>query len=136
MPAGLAGRPTNACAGRATRGAGRATRGAPRGARGAGAAGGWLLVHGHRDSGLGCAAQAGALGYLAKDAARAQASPGPPDQRPGGGPPDGPPGAGDLTPREAEVLRLIAAGASNREIARALSVSEADGQDPREPDLR
>ena len=31
----------------------------------------------------------------------------------------------DLTPREAEVLRLIAAGKSNREIARALFVSEA-----------
>jgi len=33
--------------------------------------------------------------------------------------------ADDLTPREAEVLRLIAAGKSNREIARALFVSEA-----------
>jgi DNA-binding CsgD family transcriptional regulator len=33
------------------------------------------------------------------------------------------PGDGDLTPREAEVLRLIAAGQSNREIARALFVS-------------
>jgi DNA-binding NarL/FixJ family response regulator len=31
----------------------------------------------------------------------------------------------DLTPRESEVLRLIAAGRSNREIARALVVSEA-----------
>ena len=31
----------------------------------------------------------------------------------------------ELTPREAEVLRLIAAGRSNREIARALFVSEA-----------
>ena len=31
----------------------------------------------------------------------------------------------DLTRREAEVLRLIAAGKSNREIARALFVSEA-----------
>ena len=101
------------------------------------------------------ALQAGALGYLTKDAtraqigravlaaaagqavldpgvqqrlleaaARAQAS-GSPDQRPGGGPPDGLPGTGDLTPREAEVLRLIAGGASNREIARALFVSEA-----------
>jgi DNA-binding NarL/FixJ family response regulator len=40
--------------------------------------------------------------------------------------PDSPsPDAGDLTPREAEVLRLIAAGQSNREIARALFVSEA-----------
>ena len=41
--------------------------------------------------------------------------------------PIGPAGASDadLTPREAEVLRLIAAGKSNREIARALFVSEA-----------
>ena len=40
----------------------------------------------------------------------------------------GAPGAAspdDLTPREAEVLRLIAAGQSNREIARTLFVSEA-----------
>ena len=35
------------------------------------------------------------------------------------------PGAEDLTPREVEVLRLIAAGQSNREIARTLFVSEA-----------
>jgi DNA-binding NarL/FixJ family response regulator len=41
------------------------------------------------------------------------------------GSPGASPGNGDLTPREAEVLRLIAAGASNREIARALFVSEA-----------
>jgi DNA-binding NarL/FixJ family response regulator len=34
-------------------------------------------------------------------------------------------GEGDLTPREADVLRLIAEGKSNREIARALYVSEA-----------
>ena len=41
------------------------------------------------------------------------------------GSPDATAGDDDLTPREAEVLRLIAAGASNREIARALFVSEA-----------
>jgi DNA-binding NarL/FixJ family response regulator len=35
------------------------------------------------------------------------------------------PGDGDLTLREAEVLRLIAAGQANREIARTLFVSEA-----------
>ena len=35
------------------------------------------------------------------------------------------PDDGDLTQREAEVLRLIADGRSNREIARALFVSEA-----------
>jgi DNA-binding NarL/FixJ family response regulator len=34
-------------------------------------------------------------------------------------------GEGDLTPRESDVLRLIAEGKSNREIARALYVSEA-----------
>jgi DNA-binding CsgD family transcriptional regulator len=39
--------------------------------------------------------------------------------------PAGPSAADDLTPREAEVLRLIAAGKSNREIARSLFVSEA-----------
>ena len=110
------------------------------------------------------ALQAGALGYLTKDAtraeigravlaaaagqavldpgvqqrllsaaARAQAPAGSPDQPPAGspdqaragGPPDGPAGEADLTPRETEVLRLIATGASNREIARALFVSEA-----------
>jgi len=35
------------------------------------------------------------------------------------------PDSSDLTPREAEALRLIAAGQSNREIARTLFVSEA-----------
>jgi DNA-binding NarL/FixJ family response regulator len=38
--------------------------------------------------------------------------------------PDLPPGFADLTPRELEVLRLIAQGASNREIAKALYISE------------
>jgi DNA-binding NarL/FixJ family response regulator len=98
------------------------------------------------------ALRAGALGYLTKDATRAEIgravvaaaagqavldpavqqrllsaatrSPGPVAQ-----PPDRaaaqPPGADDLTPREVDVLRLIAAGRSNREIARTLFVSEA-----------
>jgi DNA-binding NarL/FixJ family response regulator len=35
-----------------------------------------------------------------------------------------PPGWAELTPREQEVLRLIANGASNREIAQALYISE------------
>ena len=42
-----------------------------------------------------------------------------------GAPGQAAPGAEDLTPREVEVLRLIAAGQSNREIARTLFVSEA-----------
>jgi DNA-binding NarL/FixJ family response regulator len=89
------------------------------------------------------ALQAGALGYLTKDATRAEigravlaaaagqavldpavqqrllsaavrAPAAQPDQDPD-----------ELTPRESDVLRLIAAGKSNREIARALYVSEA-----------
>jgi DNA-binding NarL/FixJ family response regulator len=89
------------------------------------------------------ALQAGALGYLTKDATRAEigravlaaaagqavldpavqqrllsaavrAPAAPPDQDPD-----------ELTPRESDVLRLIAAGKSNREIARALFVNEA-----------
>jgi DNA-binding NarL/FixJ family response regulator len=98
------------------------------------------------------ALRAGALGYLTKDATRAEIgraihaaaagqaildpavqqrllsaatrAPEPPEAA---GVPDLPGAAGldDLTPREAEVLRLIAAGESNREIARALFVSEA-----------
>jgi DNA-binding NarL/FixJ family response regulator len=88
------------------------------------------------------ALQAGALGYLTKDATRAeigravqaaaagQAVLDPEVQQrllsaaaraPAAASSD----EGDLTPRESEVLRLIAAGRSNREIARQLFVSEA-----------
>jgi DNA-binding NarL/FixJ family response regulator len=90
------------------------------------------------------ALQAGALGYLTKDATRAeigravlaaaagQAVLDPAVQqkllsRAAGVPvsPAAVPDENDLTPREAEVLRLIAAGQSNREIAKSLFVSEA-----------
>jgi DNA-binding NarL/FixJ family response regulator len=114
-----------------------------------------LTTYADDDSIIG-ALQAGALGYLTKDAtraeigravlaaaagqaildpgvqqrllsaaARAAGSPGSPGTAQVPGPPGASPGDDDLTPREAEVLRLIAAGASNREIARALFVSEA-----------
>jgi DNA-binding NarL/FixJ family response regulator len=96
------------------------------------------------------ALQAGALGYLTKDATRAEigralqaaaagqavldpgvqqrllsAAARAPEVSPLPGTSGDSADAGDLTPREAEVLRLIAAGQSNREIARALFVSEA-----------
>jgi DNA-binding NarL/FixJ family response regulator len=93
------------------------------------------------------ALQAGALGYLTKDATRAEigravvaAAAGQAVLDPGvqqrllsaaarapamPGSADSSAGDGELTPREAEVLRLIAAGQSNREIARTLFVSEA-----------
>jgi DNA-binding NarL/FixJ family response regulator len=116
------------------------------------------------DESIIAALQAGALGYLTKDATRAEIgrailaaaggqavldpgvqrrllsaatrTPGAPattptatGAMPAGRPatPSGDPGGADddLTPREAEVLRLIAAGQSNREIARTLYVSEA-----------
>jgi DNA-binding NarL/FixJ family response regulator len=94
------------------------------------------------------ALQAGALGYLTKDATRAEigravqaAAAGQAILDPAvqqrlllaaaratvtGRSPDqigDLPGEGDLTPREAEVLALIAAGQPNREIARTLFVS-------------
>ncbi len=89
------------------------------------------------------ALRAGALGYLTKAATRAEigravhaAAAGQAVLDPGvqqrllsaaarasAAPADD--GEGDLTPREADVLRLIAEGKSNREIARALYVSEA-----------
>jgi DNA-binding NarL/FixJ family response regulator len=96
------------------------------------------------------ALQAGALGYLTKDATRAEigravlaAAAGQAVLDPlvqqrllsraaagsdpaAGSAADGAAGPDDdLTPREAEVLRLIAGGQSNREIARSLFVSEA-----------
>jgi DNA-binding NarL/FixJ family response regulator len=98
------------------------------------------------DDSIIAALQAGALGYLTKDATRAeigravlaaaagQAVLDPAVQQrllsaaaraPAAGPAGSAPADDDLTPREAEVLRLIAAGKSNREIARALFVSEA-----------
>jgi DNA-binding NarL/FixJ family response regulator len=112
-----------------------------------------LTTYSDDDSIIG-ALQAGALGYLTKDATRAEigravlaaaagqavldpevqqrllsaavrgpANPANPANpaAPSGDQDD----EDDLTPRESEVLRLIAAGRSNREIARALFVSEA-----------
>ena len=90
------------------------------------------------------ALRAGALGYLTKDATRAeigravlaaaagQAVLDPEVQQRllsaavrAPAPVSAAPSEDDLTPRESEVLRLIAAGKSNREISRALFVSEA-----------
>jgi len=102
-----------------------------------------LTTYSDDDSIIG-ALQAGALGYLTKDATRAeigravlaaaagQAVLDPEVQQRlltaatrGPAPVPAEEEDGDLTPRESEVLRLIAAGRSNREIARALFVSEA-----------
>ena len=97
------------------------------------------------DESIIAALQAGALGYLTKDATRAEigravlaaaagqavldpavqqrlllaAARAPAPQ------PDQDHDPDELTPRESDVLRLIAQGKSNREIARALYVSEA-----------
>jgi DNA-binding NarL/FixJ family response regulator len=100
------------------------------------------------------APRAGALGYLTKDATRAEigravvaAAAGQAVLDPGvqkrlltaaaraaqaataapesGGAAAPEPDGADLTPREAEALRLIAAGQTNREIARGLFVTEA-----------
>src|SRR5580704_1345517 len=88
------------------------------------------------DESIIAALQAGALGYLTKDATRAEigravldpavqqrlllaAARAPAPQ------PDQDHDPDELTPRETDVLRLIADGKSNREIARALYVSEA-----------
>jgi DNA-binding NarL/FixJ family response regulator len=104
-----------------------------------------LTTYSDDDSIIG-ALQAGALGYLTKDATRAeigravlaaaagQAVLDPAVQQrllsaavraPAAAAAPGAAGDDELTPRETEVLRLIAAGKSNREIARALFVSEA-----------
>ena len=101
-----------------------------------------LTTYSDDDSIIG-ALQAGALGYLTKDATRAeiglavhaaaagQAVLAPEVQQrllaaaTSAGAPADPDDERDLTPRESQVLALIAAGRSNREIARALVVSEA-----------
>ncbi|MGN6796376.1 MAG: response regulator [Streptosporangiaceae bacterium] len=105
-----------------------------------------LTTYADDDSIIG-ALQAGALGYLTKDATRAEigravvaAAAGQAVLDPGvqkrllsaaARAPESvadaraEAGGADLTPREAQVLRLIAAGQTNREIARGLFVTEA-----------
>lgn len=105
-----------------------------------------LTTYADDDSIIG-ALQAGALGYLTKDATRAEigravvaAAAGQAVLDPGvqkrllsaaARAPEfvadarAEAGGADLTPREAQVLRLIAAGQTNREIARGLFVTEA-----------
>ena len=97
------------------------------------------------DDEIGEAFRAGALGYLTKDASRqeirdavvaaaagtgvvsqeAQRSLAAAARRPAPGPDCAPPPAEALTPREQEVLRLVAAGRSNREIMKQLRIGEA-----------
>lgn len=105
-----------------------------------------MLTTFDEDKYVAAALQQGAVGYLLKDTPTeelanairtvhkgyTQFAPGilqrliakPPEAPAPDLPPNLPPGFAELTPREREVLRLIAQGASNREIAKALYISE------------